>query len=108
MMALHVGLRRKVAPAAIVGYSGIHVMPESEAEAQKAAQEITSRPPVLLVHGDHDELIPPQALFLSAQSLSACDVPVEWHMSQGVGHGIDGEGLRHGGEFLARALKAKP
>lgn len=107
MMALHVGLRRAIAPAAIVGYSGIHVMPENEAEAEKAAQEIISRPPVLLVHGDRDELIPPQALFLSAQSLSACGVPVEWHMSQGVGHGIDGAGLRHGGEFLARALKSR-
>jgi phospholipase/carboxylesterase len=29
-------------------------------------------------------------------------VPVEWHISHGVGHGIDPEGLRHGGEFLAR------
>jgi phospholipase/carboxylesterase len=29
-------------------------------------------------------------------------VPVEWHISPGIGHGIDGEGLRHGGEFLAR------
>jgi phospholipase/carboxylesterase len=34
--------------------------------------------------------------------LQALDVPVEWHISQGVGHGIDQEGLRHGGEFLAR------
>ena len=107
MMALHVGLRRAAAPAAIIGYSGLHVMPENEAEMPRAAKEIVSKPPVLLVHGDRDDLIPPQALFMSAQSLSACGVPVEWHLSQGVGHGIDGEGLRHGGEFLARALKAK-
>jgi len=105
MMALHVGLRRAVAPTAIVGYSGIHVMPNDEAEIQKAAQEVTARPPVLLIHGDRDELIPAQALFASAQSLSALDMPVEWHLSQGIGHGIDGEGLRHGGEFLARAFK---
>jgi phospholipase/carboxylesterase len=107
MMALHVGLRRAVAPAAVVGYSGIHVMPASEAEANKAAGEITSRPPILLVHGDQDELIPPQAMFASAQSLSALGMAVEWHVSQGVGHGIDGEGLRLGGEFLARAFKPK-
>jgi len=36
--------------------------------------------------------------------LQALDVPVEWHISGGVGHGIDQEGLRHGGEFLARRL----
>jgi phospholipase/carboxylesterase len=107
MMALHVGLRRAVAPAAIVGYSGIHVMPNGEAEVQKATQEITSRPPVLLIHGDRDDLIPPQALFASAQSMSAIGVPVEWHLSQGISHGIDGDGLRHGGGFLARAFKPK-
>jgi phospholipase/carboxylesterase len=64
--------------------------------------EIVSRPPVLLVHGDRDELIPVQALFHASSALSTLDVPVEWHISQGIGHGIDQEGLRHGGEFLAR------
>jgi phospholipase/carboxylesterase len=107
MMALHVGLRRAVAPAAIVGYSGIHVMPGTEAEMPKAVEQVTSRPPVLLVHGDRDDLIPPQALTMSAQSLAAMGVSVEWHLSQGLGHGIDGAGLRQGGEFLARAFAAK-
>ena len=100
MMALHVGLRRSTAPAALVGYSGLLVVPPALDEAQFAG-EIKSRPPVLLVHGDRDDLIPPQALFQSAQGLAALDVPVEWHISAGIGHGIDAEGLRHGGEFLA-------
>jgi phospholipase/carboxylesterase len=103
MMALHVGLRRAVAPAAIVGYSGLLVLPNNAAPESIAA-EIKSRPPVLLVHGDQDDLIPPQAMFAATQALAALEVPVEWHMSEGVGHGIDGEGLRHGGEFLARRL----
>ena len=103
MMSLHVGLRRQVAPAAIVGYSGMLVMPEDVASEQFAA-EITSRPPVLLVHGDRDDLIPVQALFHAAQSLAALDVPTEWHISPGIGHGIDQEGLRQGGEFLSRFL----
>ncbi|HKN08786.1 MAG TPA: prolyl oligopeptidase family serine peptidase, partial [Pseudomonadota bacterium] len=68
------------------------------------AAEIKSRPPVLLVHGDRDDLIPPQALFQAMQGLAALEVPVEWHLSAGIGHGIDAEGLRHGGEFLARRL----
>jgi phospholipase/carboxylesterase len=101
MMALHAGLRRAVAPAAIVGYSGIFVLPDG-AEANSIASEIKSKPPVLLIHGDRDDLIPPQALFLAAQDLAALEVPVEWHISHGIGHGIDQEGLRHGGEFLAR------
>jgi phospholipase/carboxylesterase len=101
MMALHVGLRRTAATAAIVGYSGLLVVPP-ESELEAFAAEIKSRPPVLLVHGERDELIPVQALFQAAQGLSALGVSVEWHLSAGVGHGIDAEGLRHGGEFLAR------
>ena len=105
MMALHVGLRRATAPAAIVGYSGLLVMP-AEQEIETFAAEIKSRPPVLLVHGDRDELIPAQALFQAAQGLSALGLSAEWHLSSGVGHGIDAEGLRHGGEFLARRFGA--
>jgi len=101
MLSLHVGLRRKVAPAAIVGYSGMLVVPEN-IDSDTFAGEIRSKPPVLLVHGDADELIPVQAIFHAAQGLAALEVPVEWHISPGVGHGIDQEGLRHGGEFLAR------
>jgi phospholipase/carboxylesterase len=101
MMALHVGLRRVVAPAAIVGYSGLFVLPDG-AEPDAVAADIKSRPPILLVHGDRDDLIPPQALLMSAQYLANLDIPAEWHMSAGIGHGIDEEGLRQGGDFLAR------
>ena len=101
MMALHVGLRRAAAPAAIVGYSGMLVVPQ-EVDPEKFSQEISSRPPVLLVHGDRDEVIPAQALMHATQGLAALEVPVEWHLSPGIGHGIDQEGLRQGGEFLAR------
>jgi phospholipase/carboxylesterase len=106
MMSLHVGLRRAAAPAAIVGYSGILVhAPQASIESLTA--EIRAKPPVLLAHGDQDDLIPPQALFEAAEGLAALGIPVEWHLSQGVGHGIDPEGLRHGGEFLARRLAAR-
>jgi len=106
MMALHVGLRRAAAPAAIVGYSGLFVLPDGAGpEAVKA--EIKARPPILLLHGDRDDLIPVQALLMSAQDLAALDIPTEWHISPGIGHGIDQEGLRHGGEFLARQLTRK-
>jgi len=101
MMSLHVGLRRAAAPAAIVGYSGMLVVPE-DIDPDQFAGEIRSRPPVLLVHGDQDQLIPVQALMHAAQGLAALEVPVEWHISPGVGHGIDQEGLRQGGEFLVR------
>ena len=106
MMALHVGLRRAVAPAAIVGYSGLLVVPP-QGELDALAAEIKARPPVLLVHGDQDELIPAEALFQTTQGLADLGVPAEWHLSPGVGHGIDPEGLRHGGEFLARNFRGR-
>jgi phospholipase/carboxylesterase len=106
MMALHVGLRRAVPPAAIVGYSGMLIMP-GDAMSESFAAEIKSRPPVLLIHGDEDQLIPVQAVNHSAQGLAALEVPVQWHISSGVGHGIDQEGLRQGGEFLAKCFAAR-
>jgi phospholipase/carboxylesterase len=106
MMALHVGLRQATAPSAIVGYSGMLVTPEN-IDPESFAAEIVSKPPVLLVHGDADQVIPAEALFHAAQGLAALDVPAEWHISPGVGHGIDQEGLRHGGEFLARQSRRR-
>lgn len=107
MMALHVGLRRAESPAAIVGYSGIFVLPDG-ATPEAVASQITSRPPVLLLHGQQDDLIPVQALPLATQALAALGVPVEWHIAPDIGHGIDEEGLRQGGEFLARQLRRAP
>jgi phospholipase/carboxylesterase len=103
MMALHVGLRRATAPFAIVGYSGLLIEPPGSPLEEFAAQ-IQSRPPILLIHGDRDDRIPVEALFHATGALAALGIPVEWHLSNGIGHGIDPEGLRHGGEFLARRL----
>jgi len=106
MMALHVGLRRTRAPAAILGYSGMLVGPEHLAEAQ--ARDAKGRPPpILLVHGDQDDLIPAEALFVSAEELAKSEMPCEWHLSLGIGHGIDGGGLLHGGLFLAQSFHLK-
>jgi phospholipase/carboxylesterase len=79
----------------------------ADGNLEAVTAEIKSRPPVLLVHGDQDELIPAQALFAATQGLAAFGVPAQWHLSAGIGHGIDPEGLRHGGEFLARSFGGK-
>jgi len=103
MMALHVGLRRRRAPAAILGFSGVLVGPEHLAGA--TARNIRGEaPPVLLIHGTADEVIPFEALFDSSEQLAKADIPTQWHMSAGLGHGIDQAGLVHGGLFLAKAL----
>ena len=97
MMALAVGLARNAPPKAIVGYSGAL----ATLEALPAPGQ---GPAILLVHGDRDEVIPVDAMHMAREALSQAGHPVEWHVSQGIGHGIDGEGLRLGGNFLRQAF----
>ena len=103
MMALHVGLRRRRAPAAIIAYSGMLVGPDKLGEA-KARNARGEPPPILLVHGDQDPMLPVDAMFIAANQLAEAGIPCQWHLSFGVGHGIDGGGLRHGGLFLAKSF----
>jgi phospholipase/carboxylesterase len=105
MMSLHVGLRRAVPPAAIIGYSGMLIL-EGDSDVEGYKPQIRVRPPILLVHGDRDELIPVDALFHSANALAAMEIPVEWHIAAGFSHEIDPEGLRQGGDFLTRRFRA--
>jgi len=99
MLALHVGLRRSAAPAGIVAYSGLLAGPEHLAE-------VTSRPPVLLIHGEIDELIPVQALHLAREALAGRGMRVEWHVRPGLGHGIDPQAQWMAGHFIGRALRS--
>ena len=92
MMALHVGLRRPDALAGILGYSGM--LPVAE------PSEVKSRPPVALIHGGRDEVIPVQALFAAIDGLAACEVPALWRISGGAGHTIAQDGLDLGAAFL--------
>ncbi len=97
MLSLHVGLRRREAPAAIIGYSGLLADPET-----LPRQNV---PPVLLVHGDADPMIPVDFLFVSAMALAQAGLPVQWHISPGTPHAIDEAGLALGGSFLSLALR---
>lgn len=89
MMSLHVGPRRADALAGIVGFSGRLLKPEDLAE------EATSKPPVLLVHGDADEVVPIQSLPEAAEALEAAGFDrVFAHVMKGTGHGIAPDGLQ--------------
>jgi len=107
MVALHTGLRRTVAPAGIVGFSGMHSLPPGSPR-NEADPDITSRPPVLLIHGDRDEVIAPQALPDAVESLQARGITVRAHLSNGLGHGIDQTGLLLAGNFLGQVLAVRP
>ncbi|MEP9379539.1 dienelactone hydrolase family protein [Aquabacter sp. CN5-332] len=101
MMALNVALRMRAAPGVVVAYSGLWAGAAREAEAHPAP------PPILLLHGSEDQVIPAEALFASSYGLAGAGVPVEWHLSHGLGHGIDEVGLTLGGDFIARNLSRR-
>ena len=98
MMALHVGLRRPAPIAGIVGYSGLLAGPEH------LKDQNVHKTPILLVHGEADPLIPVMALHAAVQSLGNAGFLTEWHVSPGLAHGIDENGLRLGADFLRRVL----
>jgi phospholipase/carboxylesterase len=98
MMALHVGPRRARPLAGIVGYSGLL------AGAERLAADARSKPPVLLVHGEQDPLIPVGAMMMAVNGLAGAGIAAEWHVRPGLQHGIDAEGLDLGAAFLRRVL----
>jgi phospholipase/carboxylesterase len=98
MMALHVGLRRLYRPAAIVGFSGALVDPVS------LAGEIRGKPPVLLIHGEDDEVVNPASLKVAEQALAAVGVPVITELRPGLGHGIDGPGAQMSMAFMGQVF----
>ena len=98
MMSLFVGPRRERALAGIVGFSGRLIAPEL------LAQEVRSRPPVLLAHGTADEVVPYASLAQAEKGLAAAGIPVETLSCPGIGHGIDQNSLVRGAEFLHQVL----
>ena len=88
MMALHVAARREDELAGVVGFSGRLLSPES------LKDETVSRPPILLVHGDQDDVVPPQSLPEAAEALQEAGwTDVYAHIMKGTAHGIAPDGL---------------
>ena len=98
MMSLHVGPRRARSLAGIIGFSGALTGPD------RLAGDIRSRPPVLLIHGEADPIVPFPMMALAEQTLKANRVAVETLACPGLSHSIDEVGLNRGGAFLQRVL----
>ncbi|MEO1039850.1 MAG: dienelactone hydrolase family protein [Pseudomonadota bacterium] len=101
MMALHVGLRRETAPAGILGFSGALAGPE------RLKKEMTVKPPVLLIHGDRDDVLPVGMTLAAAQGLAEAGHGAEFHISPGITHSIGPDGLELGGEFIKNAFAGR-
>ncbi len=98
MMALHVAPRRADAVAGIVAFSGRLLEPEM------LVDEAICKPPVLLVHGDADDMVPPASLPEAAQALQGAGFDVFAHVMKGTGHGIAPDGLSVALAFMRERL----
>ena len=88
MMSLHVAPRRDVSFAGVVGFSGRLLAPET------LEDEVRQKPPILLIHGDADEVVPVSSLPDAGNALTAAGFEVFAHISKGTGHGIAPDGLQ--------------
>lgn len=98
MMSLHIAPRRAEPIAALVGFSGRLLHPEA------LATETTAKPPVLLIHGDADPMVPVQSLPEAADALVQAGFETHAHVCKGLGHSIDNEGLSLALGFLHEKL----
>lgn len=98
MMSLHIAPRRAVAMAGVVAISGRLLRP------QVLAQEASVKPPVLLIHGDRDDVVPFQEMQIAGNALVAAGFQTFGHVMQGTGHGIAPDGLGVAMQFLKERL----
>ncbi|MCG6110693.1 MAG: alpha/beta fold hydrolase [Paracoccus sp.] len=99
MMALQVAPRRDDAVAGVVGFSGRLLSPET------LATEARVHPPVLLIHGDQDEVVPFDDMAVAGQALQGAGFTVYGHVMEGTGHGISPDGLSVALAFLKEHLR---
>jgi len=98
MISLHVAPRRAASVAGVVGFSGRLLQPET------LADEVVSKPPILLIHGDQDDVVPPQSMPDAGNALVAEGFEVFAHVSKGTGHGIAPDGLNVALAFMRDRL----
>ncbi|MBK4214596.1 alpha/beta fold hydrolase [Paracoccus caeni] len=98
MMALHVLPRRSEEIAGIVGFSGRLLAPEL------LEAELKVKPPVLLIHGDQDPMVPFEEMGLAGQALQDAGFTVYGHVMKDTGHGISPDGLGVALSFLKERL----
>jgi phospholipase/carboxylesterase len=103
MLALHVGVRRPRQMGAIVAFSGAVYDTDND-----LAGEIRSRPPVLMIHGEADPIVPFATMTASKELLKANGVPAKSMRRPGVGHEMDDDGIIAAGDFLTATVISKP
>jgi phospholipase/carboxylesterase len=98
MMSLHVAPRRALPMAGVVAISGRLLRPDA------LATEALVKPPVLLIHGDQDPVVPFEDMGLAGNALVAAGFETYGHVMKGTGHGIAPDGLSAALSFLHQRL----
>ena len=98
MMSLHVAPRRPEPVAGVVGFSGRLLAPE------RLAAEAVSKPPVLLVHGDGDDIVPIESMREAGEALTGAGFETYGHVMRGTAHGIAPDGLSMALAFMREKL----
>ena len=102
MMSMQCLLLNKFRLGAVIGYSG--ALREENIEAASSqiidGKHKFSETPILLVHGEQDEVVPFQSLQKSKSLLDSVGFNVETLSRPKLGHGIDPEGISRGMEML--------
>ena len=93
MSSLHIGPRREKELAAIVGFSGALLAPE-------LLNETKAKPPICLIHGEWDDVVPFAAMGMAENALKANEFSIETHARPGLPHSIDPGGIDIAIEFL--------
>lgn len=96
MMALHTAPRRAHALAGVVGFSGM---------LSGGIEGIRSKPPICLIHGEMDDVVPFSAMAMASMSLREAGMEVEAHPRRYLPHSIDPEGIEIAVEFLRGVFK---
>jgi phospholipase/carboxylesterase len=91
MLSLHVGLRDLQGLAGIIGYSGAMVSPET-----LVSEKTTKMPPVLLVHGMMDNIVPWGATQMAADTITQQGGTVDTLFRPMLVHSIDRDGIDSG------------
>ncbi len=99
---LETALRRESPCAAVLIYTG------SLRNADRLDEVVKSRPPIMMIHGDEDDVVPPARVTEAVMALGEKDVLCAHHFCIGLGHSLNEEGAMMGAMFAADALYSKP
>jgi phospholipase/carboxylesterase len=101
MMSLHISPRRNKSVAGVIACSGRLLIPEL------LQAEMRVKPPILLMHGDQDLVVPFTEMSKASDALMTADFDVYSHIMKGAGHSITPDGLGATLQFLKKIYRPR-